>query len=58
MTNLSPIHVTNADKAIYKVEKSGWYAFDDNHAPILGPFDSRKKCVKAIEKAERNKSRK
>jgi hypothetical protein len=26
----------------------GWYAFDDDHDPVLGPFNLDEECVEAI----------
>jgi hypothetical protein len=37
---------------MYKVQEPGWYAFDDNHVPVLGPFQSRKDCEKAIKDSD------
>jgi hypothetical protein len=46
-------HVAPENARLFKVEQPGWYAFDDDHVPLLGPFDSREECVSAIGQARR-----
>jgi len=49
MEDPTPHFVSEEDADMYKGAKGGhWYAFDDNHRPVLGPFTSRDECVKAI----------
>jgi hypothetical protein len=51
MEDPTPFFVPKEDAEMYKGAKGGyWYAFDDNHVPVLGPFNSRKECAKAIKR--------
>ena len=47
----SPAYVPLEDTDLFKVKEPGWYAFDDDHIPVLGPFNSIEECVEAIKKA-------
>ena len=47
----APAHVPPGETNLFKVKEPGWYAFDDDHIPLLGPFNSREECVEAIKKA-------
>jgi hypothetical protein len=33
------------------VTEPGWWALDDNFVAVLGPYDSKKACEKAIRRA-------
>jgi hypothetical protein len=33
---------------MYGVSVPGWYAFDENHKPVMGPFSSREECEHEI----------
>jgi hypothetical protein len=46
----APAYVPREDTDLFKVTEAGWYAFDDDHIPVLGPFNSREECVEAIRK--------
>jgi hypothetical protein len=47
----APAYVPREHADLFKVTEPGWYAFDDDHIPVLGPFNSREECVEAIRKA-------
>lgn len=47
----APAYVPLEDTDLFKVKEPGWYAFDDDHIPVLGPFNSIEECVEAIKKA-------
>ncbi len=47
----APAHVPPEETHLFKVKEPGWYAFDDDHIPVLGPFKSIEECVEAIRKA-------
>jgi hypothetical protein len=47
----APAYVPREDTELFKVTVPGWYAFDDDHIPLLGPFNSREECVEAIRSA-------
>jgi hypothetical protein len=51
MKDPAPVYVPPEDTDLFKVKEPGWYAFDDDHIPVLGPFNSRKECVEAIKQA-------
>jgi hypothetical protein len=48
MNHLSPAYVAPEDAGLFRVFEPGWYAFDDDHIPVLGPFNSDEECVEAI----------
>ncbi len=49
---LEPVYVPADDVDIYEVPDEGWYAMDDDHQVIDGPFASREDCLRAIEVAQ------
>jgi hypothetical protein len=51
MDHLAPAYVPPEDAGLFKVTEPGWYAFDDDHIPVLGPFGSDEECLEAIKKA-------
>jgi hypothetical protein len=53
MKELTAAHVAPEDVRLFKVKQPGWYAFDDDHVPLFGPFGSREECVSAIGQARR-----
>jgi hypothetical protein len=50
---LEPVYVPADDMDIYGVEDEGWYAADDDHQVIGGPFASRRECLEAIAEMEK-----
>jgi hypothetical protein len=51
MNHLAPAYVPAEDAGLFKVTEPGWYAFDEDHTPVLGPFKSDEECLEAIKKA-------
>lgn len=51
MKDPTPVYVPPEDTDLFKVKEPGWYAFDDDHIPVLGPFNSCEECVEAIKQA-------
>jgi hypothetical protein len=51
MDHLAPFYVPPEDAGLFRVKEPGWYAFDDDHMPVLGPFSSNEECEEAIKKA-------
>jgi hypothetical protein len=47
----TPAYVPPEDTTLFRVKVPGWYAFDHDHVPVLGPFNSNEECVEAIRKA-------
>jgi hypothetical protein len=43
MENPAPAYLPPEDTDLFRVQEPGWYAFDDDHRPVLGPFSSRGK---------------
>jgi hypothetical protein len=41
---------------MYGVRAPGWYAFDEQHKPVMGPFSSREECEHEIASPEPDKS--
>jgi hypothetical protein len=52
MVHLVSSYVPPEDAALFKIQEPGWYAFDDDHRPVLGPFNSNEECLDAIKKAQ------
>jgi hypothetical protein len=48
MNHLAPAYVPPEDAGLFRVSEPGWYAFDDDHNAVLGPFNSDEECVEAI----------
>jgi hypothetical protein len=48
MEHLATAHVSREDIHLFRVTEPGWYAFDDDHLALLGPFDSPEECEQAI----------
>jgi hypothetical protein len=48
MESPAPAYILLEDTGLFRVPEPGWYAFDDDHKPVLGPFSSRERCVEAI----------
>ena len=48
MNHLVPAYVPPEDAGLFRVSEPGWYAFDDDHNAVLGPFNSDEECVEAI----------
>jgi hypothetical protein len=57
MNHLSPAYVAPEDAGLFRVSEPGWYAFDDDHNPVLGPFNSDEEYVEAIRAGVRNDRR-
>ena len=53
MTDLTPHQVSKEDTDMHHVTDPGWYAFDDNHRAVLGPFATRDACMKEIKRQSR-----
>jgi hypothetical protein len=53
MKHLATAHILPEDMDLFRVREPGWYAFDDDHVALLGPFNSREECEKAI-RSDRN----
>jgi hypothetical protein len=51
MNHLAPAYVRPEDASLFRVKEPGWYAFDHDHIPVLGPFKSVEECLEAIKKA-------
>ena len=51
MNHLAPAYVRPEDASLFRVKEPGWYAFDHDHIPVLGPFKSDEECLEAIKKA-------
>jgi hypothetical protein len=48
MDQLLPAYVLPEEASLFRVKEPGWYAFDHDHIPVLGPFKSDEDCVEAI----------
>jgi hypothetical protein len=51
MDHLAPVFVPPEDTGLFRVKEPGWYAFDDDHMPVLGPFETSEECAQAIVEA-------
>jgi hypothetical protein len=47
----APAYVPPDEIQLFKVKEPGWYALDDDHIPVLGPFNSEEECLAAVRKA-------
>ena len=47
-TDLIAVHVPTEDVIEYHVTEIGWYAVDESEKVVLGPFESRTQCERAI----------
>jgi len=48
--DLTPIKLGEEWDSVTGATEPGWYAVDDNHVAVMGPFNSKEACQKAIER--------
>jgi hypothetical protein len=48
MNQLLPAYVLPEEAGLFRVKEPGWYAFNDDHIAVLGPFKSDQECEEAI----------
>jgi hypothetical protein len=53
MSGSKAVWVDGFHLELYGVRVPGWYAFDENHKAVMGPFSSREECEHEIAESER-----
>jgi hypothetical protein len=47
MDHLAPAYVPSEDTGLFRVKEPGWYAFDDDHLPVLARISHTTKRIGA-----------
>jgi hypothetical protein len=53
MSGSKAVWVDGFHLELYGVRVPGWYAFDENHKAVMGPFSSREECEHEIAESAR-----